>query len=445
MITDVMMECLLDWNIEHKISTLTVDNCSTNNLFVRSLVDRLSTGSLVFGGELFHVRCTAHILNLIVKDGLEIIDDSIERIRDSVSYWSSSPKREEKFLETVRQTNIESTKKLALDCKTRWNSTYLMIRTALVYRNVFPRLRQRDPQYKSLPSDDDWNLASELCDKLQVFYHATVTLSGTKYPTINSFLPLMCDIRFRLNEWSKSSNHYIQSMATQMIQKFDCYWSRFHGILAIGSILDPRYKFRVVDFYFPKLYDEKAVDEIERIRLILLRLVEEYQAKLTTLISQGNVPSFSNQVATPLVLEKSSHGWNTAFDEYISTAPVVNLPVKTELDYYLEEPIVPRNIEQFDVLKWWSSNSAKYPTLNCIVRDIFAIPVSTVASESAFSTGGRFVSAHRSRLHHKTIEALMCAQDWLWNELNSKFYLFHCVCVSSLFICDNLILLTIIF
>ncbi|KAL8489024.1 hypothetical protein ACS0TY_024607 [Phlomoides rotata] len=39
-----------------------------------------------------------------------------------------------------------------------------------------------------------------------------------------------------------------------------------------------------------------------------------------------------------------------------------------------------------------------------------------MASESAFSTGGRFISPHRGRLHHDTLEALMCSQDWLWNE-----------------------------
>ena len=51
-----------------------------------------------------------------------------------------------------------------------------------------------------------------------------------------------------------------------------------------------------------------------------------------------------------------------------------------------------------------------------IVRDIYAIPVSTVASESAISTGGRVVSKHRSRLHPDTLEVLMCAQSWLWKE-----------------------------
>ena len=51
-----------------------------------------------------------------------------------------------------------------------------------------------------------------------------------------------------------------------------------------------------------------------------------------------------------------------------------------------------------------------------IVSDIYVIPVSIVASESAFSTNGRVVSKHRSRLHPNTLEALMCAQSWLWKE-----------------------------
>ncbi|XP_052299984.1 uncharacterized protein LOC127903662 isoform X3 [Citrus sinensis] len=55
-----------------------------------------------------------------------------------------------------------------------------------------------------------------------------------------------------------------------------------------------------------------------------------------------------------------------------------------------------------------------------IARDFLAIPVSTVASESAFSTGGRHLSHHRSRLHPSTVEALVCTQNWFWLEQNLK-------------------------
>jgi len=47
--------------------------------------------------------------------------------------------------------------------------------------------------------------------------------------------------------------------------------------------------------------------------------------------------------------------------------------------------------------------------------DVLAIPITTVASKSAFSTGGQILTSHRSQLYHITIEALMCTRSWIWN------------------------------
>jgi hypothetical protein len=98
--------------------------------------------------------------------------------------------------------------------------------------------------------------------------------------------------------------------------------------------------------------------------------------------------------------------------------------VKTELDVYLEEEILQRRSD-FDILMWWKLNGVKYPTLQAIARDVLAIPVSTVASESAFSTSGHIVSPHRSRLHWTTLEALMCARSWLWSAESTGKYLLN--------------------
>ena len=67
----------------------------------------------------------------------------------------------------------------------------------------------------------------------------------------------------------------------------------------------------------------------------------------------------------------------------------------------------------FDVLKWWKGKSVKYHILSCMAKDILAIPISTVSSESAFSTGGRVLDQYHSSLHPTTTEALICTQNWL--------------------------------
>jgi len=69
--------------------------------------------------------------------------------------------------------------------------------------------------------------------------------------------------------------------------------------------------------------------------------------------------------------------------------------------------------DKFDILKWWKDNSSKYPILSQIARDVLAIPVSTVASESAFSTSGRVIDPYRSSLAPNTVEALICTQQWI--------------------------------
>jgi len=76
----------MDWNLGRKVSTLTVDNCTTNDAMIEHILDKISPKTLILGGQLFHMRCVAHILNLIVKDDLSIIGNAIEKVRESANY-----------------------------------------------------------------------------------------------------------------------------------------------------------------------------------------------------------------------------------------------------------------------------------------------------------------------------------------------------------------------
>ncbi|KZT76866.1 hypothetical protein F511_46109 [Dorcoceras hygrometricum] len=89
--------------------------------------------------------------------------------------------------------------------------------------------------------------------------------------------------------------------------------------------------------------------------------------------------------------------------------------IPNEVDKYLSDPFVKWS-SSFDVLEWWKGNTTTFPVFSNIAKDIFAIPLSTVASENAFSLGRRVVDPFRASLHPKMVEALVCTSDWLRGE-----------------------------
>ena len=79
-LSSVLLDTLLEWNIDRKLSTVTMDNCSTNDAVIKIILDKLQRGVLIMRGSMLHMCCAAHVLNLIVQDGLDVIGSCIEKI-----------------------------------------------------------------------------------------------------------------------------------------------------------------------------------------------------------------------------------------------------------------------------------------------------------------------------------------------------------------------------
>ena len=110
--------------------------------------------------------------------------------------------------------------------------------------------------------EKEWEMTNEICERLAVFHKVTKLFSSTSYPTTNLFFPKVCEIKIALNYWFTSVSEVIRSMTFKMLENFDCYWNVIHGVMAMETILDPRYKTKLLEYYFPIIYGNEANNEI---------------------------------------------------------------------------------------------------------------------------------------------------------------------------------------
>ncbi|KAL2901694.1 Zinc finger BED domain-containing protein RICESLEEPER 2 [Bienertia sinuspersici] len=64
--------------------------------------------------------------------------------------------------------------------------------------------------------------------------------------------------------------------------------------------------------------------------------------------------------------------------------------------------------DDFHIIKWWKNHSTKFLILARIANNIFAIPTSTIASNSKFSVGRRVLYEKRSCLAPQSIDMCVC-------------------------------------
>ncbi|CAA0806583.1 Zinc finger BED domain-containing protein DAYSLEEPER [Striga hermonthica] len=416
-LSETFTELMIKWNIDKKLFALTLDNASANEVAVKDIISDLransSASALVCDGLFFHVRCACHILNLVARDGLSVITPTIENIRKLVLAVKGSPLQWEELMKRATACGLDTNKGLSLDVSTRWNSTYLMLRDALYYKNAFMRLKSSDHRrYENItPSPSEWAMAFKLFQCLKKFFDLTELFSGTLYPTANLFYRGFCEIKILLDEWSASQDNTICTMATSMSRKFEKYWKKSSTTLAVACFLDPRYKKRLIEFYMRKFHGNASHVHVDELVDVIKKLYQFYvhDAPMSSRHKgKSNAPSDMEIDTADLLVDNG----DDELESYLYESSGPNGAEMNELDKYMADPPL-RLSGQFDVLAWWKNQTDEYPVLSRIAHDLLAVQVSTVASESAFSAGGRVVDPFRSHLEPEIVEALICLKDWI--------------------------------
>jgi hypothetical protein len=50
-----LYEALVEWNIDEKISTVTLDNCTTNDAVIPELIKKIGKSKVMLEGKLLHM------------------------------------------------------------------------------------------------------------------------------------------------------------------------------------------------------------------------------------------------------------------------------------------------------------------------------------------------------------------------------------------------------
>lgn len=153
-ISKALEACLLEWGLK-SVFTVTVDNASSNDtalVFLKKKV--VSWGSSAVKSKYLHMRCIAHILNLVVQDGLKEARSSVHKVREAVKYIRNSPQRLQKFKDIADLVEVETKCALSLDVQTRWNSTYLMFKTSLLYQKAFESYEENERDFSKDLGED---------------------------------------------------------------------------------------------------------------------------------------------------------------------------------------------------------------------------------------------------------------------------------------------------
>ena len=87
----------------------------------------------------------------------------------TVKYVKQSAHRKKNFIALANNMNMDTSKKLVLDCPTKWNSIYNMLIVALRYKSVFLKFGDRDSKFNLFTlSEEEWTDIGDLCNFLQI-------------------------------------------------------------------------------------------------------------------------------------------------------------------------------------------------------------------------------------------------------------------------------------
>ncbi|KAK8561892.1 hypothetical protein V6N12_048948 [Hibiscus sabdariffa] len=161
------------------------------------------------------------------------------------------------------------------------------------------------------PDDEDWDKVTSFLPFLEIFYDTTLSFSGSRYMTDNTFVEQIYDIGYTINHYvdDLQLSDGLRSMAHQMKLKFDKYWvnvNNLNVLMFISLVLGLRHKLRYVEWIIRRSYDPtNAFVLCQQIKDVLKKLFDFYVSTHPSSTQKTSCTGYPNsKVRLKVVREK---------------------------------------------------------------------------------------------------------------------------------------------
>lgn len=388
-ISSELSKVLFEWNINNNAVVAVVTDNGAN--IVKAMYDTF--------GKNKHIPCFAHTLNLVCENSItntKGLNEVLTKVRTIVTWFKRSVHASDQLRKHQSDKNIPEgkIKKIILDVKTRWNSTFYMISRFVELAPLIANIIFNNVNAPEMLTGVEIEHLKEIVQLLHPLEKITTEVCAEKFVTISKIIPMLRCVKAQYNDKIKPSSALGQQLKKVLLSEFDKRFGQIEKshLLANATILDPRFK---------QLHFQDALACASTINSLKQNLIAESEPS-----AESSTESESGDDSFDL--------WDYHKELAHSKRKKTN-DASDEVTQYLQSPV---HILSQDPLMIWNEIKSVFPNLYKNALKHMGIVSTSVPCERLFSKAGATATKTRNRLTSKRLSKLLFLQslpDKYWN------------------------------
>ncbi|KAF2880573.1 hypothetical protein ILUMI_25597 [Ignelater luminosus] len=392
-----LTEIITDWCVStDKVTAVVTDNDSTVMKVNRDMF-----------GEKKVIPCFAHTVKLTIDNPLtrsETASQIIGKVREIVKFIKRSVNASDELRKKQRDAGLKEsqTKKLILDVRTRWNSTFYMIERFLELVSTIGAILLCRSDAPPMLTSSEIGYLREIVQLIQPFERLTKEISGHNYVTVSKVIPLVSCLRGMLENFSPTFKAAISlkiEIQKEVIQRFDKL--EHCSSLALATALDPRFK----------LIHFKDATAKAKVLNYVNNCVKNMQTMLLPLESSDE--SEKEEKTEREIDIWSYHKQLTHDNMKNKTMDNDNRKAESEFHMFVSSPVTPIKGDPIEI---WDDMQTVFPCLYKPAMKHLPIVATSVPSERLFSEAGAIITRERNRLLGSRLSKLLFLNSVMRNK-----------------------------